>query len=910
MYRRHLVHAAIAALLLAACGGSTPTKTRAGGPPGGGDRGGGTARVGDPTPPRLKLPAGFKPTRNRVHLAIDPAKPDFHGSIEIDGELSTPTSVIWLNAEELRFGHAVARVGDEKLPLEPIPSGNYVALRAPHQLDKGLVTLAIEFDGRFSTTDTFGVFVQEEEGARYVFSQFEADGARQAFPCVDEPWSKVPWQLTLDVPKGLVAVANTLVAREDALDDGTRRVVFAETKPLPSYLVAFGVGPFDVVDAGKTSGGAPIRIIALKGRAKDAAWSAEVTPKIIGILEEYFGTPYPYEKADALAIPATVGFGAMENAGLITYRESLVLIDPKDKSENARRRYVEVAGHELAHQWFGDLVTPAWWDDLWLNESFATWMEEKVMAKFSPAWQRRVPVVVERDEALDADGLVTARRVHQPIESVDDISTAFDSITYAKGASVIRMIEQWVGPEKFRDGVRKYIADHAWKIGSTADFVAAIDATSDLDVTPVFESFIDQGGAPRLTAELRCPAKANRKDKQPPVVALSQERWLPRGGNPPAGKARQWQIPVCVAYGTAKTRQTACTLLREEHAELALEGACPTWFLPNAGARGYYRTSMSRDALDAVMKHGWAQLPPPERILIAGDVDAAVDRGELPVGVSLDLVRLLVRDGSRFAIEEAETIVHTALDVADDAQRTKLHGWIREVFGARARKLGLLPNKGEGIEKEVVRKIVLGLVAEEAGDDSLRKRAVELAKKWRELPDSTQDRVLGTAAIASADVRAQLLEVVRHPGDARAQEHTYQGLGAIRDPELVKQILPVLLEPVVDLKHGQHLLFAYSEDPRTQPVVEAFVREHLEELMKRVPAQGATGGSAKVATVFTHACDAARRDEIEAYVRKHFEKLEGGTRTVAKAVEEMDLCIARRAAMRPELQQWLDARRR
>jgi alanyl aminopeptidase len=644
-----------------------------------------------------------------------------------------------------------------------------------------------------------------------------------------------------------------------------------------------------------------MRIVTPRGRAADAAWAAEVTPKIVAILEDWFGTPYPYEKLDSVSIPMTSSFGAMENAGMITYRETRILIDPEDPGEDAKRRYAKLAAHELAHQWFGDLVTPAWWDDLWLNEAFATWMEEKAMAMFSPAWGLRVPVVVERDEALHADGLVSARRIRQPIASRDDIATAFDGITYDKGAAVIRMFEAWVGADAFQTGVRAYLAKHAGGVATSADFLAAIDGASDLDVTPAFSGFLDQAGAPRVGATMRCDGK-----KGPAVITLTQDRWLPRGSTPPAGEpVPSWTIPVCIAHGAAKTRQKTCTVLSGASAEIRIEGTCPTWFLPNADGKGYYRMGLDAAALDDLLDNGWKQILPHERVLLAGDVRAAVMRGELPIGAELDLVSRLVRDGSRHAIEMAVRIARDALAVAADGSRARLETWVLDRFGGRARKLGFKPDKGDGLDEELIRDALLPLVTEVARHDKLLDRAVELAGDWRTLPASSRADVLRAAVQTSAKVRKELLAAALAPADQAEAKDVFDALGAITDPDEAKAALAVLLDPAVDLKQGRLLLHGLADDPRTQPVAEAFLREHLAALLARMPA----GKAADLVEVVTASCDAGKRADAATWARDHIEPLDGGVRTSAQALEQMDQCIARRAAMGPELEAWLEDRR-
>ena len=397
------------------------------------------APAGD-EPPALRLPRAFVPSAYSAKLAIDPNKPTFEGAIAIDGTIGAATSVIWLHGYHLAIHAATASRGGATVALAVTPRGEeLLELRAATPLEPGAWQLALAYTGEIDPVVTLGAFKETAGGRAYVYTQLESIGARRVFPCLDEPDSKVPWQLTLDVPKGDLAVANTTPVHDAALPDGGHRVEFAPTKPLPSYLVAFGVGPFDVVPAGQTQSGVPVRIVVPKGRAADAAYAAQVTAHIVDLLEDWFGIPYAFGKVDLLAIPLTSGFGAMENAGLVTFAENLVLIEPHHPSWRRRAAFVRVAAHELAHQWFGDLVTTAWWDDIWLNEGFANWMETKITAAFEPSWHAELQDVKMRDEAQQADSLVTARQIRQPIENENDILNSFDGITYDKGASVLRM---------------------------------------------------------------------------------------------------------------------------------------------------------------------------------------------------------------------------------------------------------------------------------------------------------------------------------------------------------------------------------------------------------------------------------------------------------------------------------------
>src|SRR5262245_39457784 len=394
------------------------------------------ARAPEVEAPGLRLPRTVLPLRNRVELRIDPAQEEFTGRIEIDARVAAPTALFWLNAERLRIERAEVTVGTERWPLEVLARPErVVGLRAERPLPAGEVRVAIDYAGKIDAVETLGVFRQREGERWYAFTQFEPLAARRAFPCFDEPDSKVPWQLVLEIPEDLTAVSNTPLLAREATGRGTQRVTFAETPPLPSYLIGFGVGPFEIVPIGTSAGGAEVRAIVPAGRSRDAKFAAETALPVLARLEDYFGTPYPFAKLDLLAIPLTAGFGAMEHPGMITFSARLLLARPEDFTIRFQRSFTHVLAHELAHQWFGNLVTPAWWDDIWLNESFASWLDDKLIGAWKPEWDRGVDLVERRDGAMQSDALASARRIREPIESDDDVYAAFDGITYAKGAS-------------------------------------------------------------------------------------------------------------------------------------------------------------------------------------------------------------------------------------------------------------------------------------------------------------------------------------------------------------------------------------------------------------------------------------------------------------------------------------------
>ena len=853
----------------------------------------------EPPQPTLRLPRNFVPTGYTATLGIDPAAAGFDGAIAITGEIAERSSVIWLHGRQLAIKRAVAVRGGAEVALTATPRGeDLLELRAQVPLDRGTWTLALDYTGAFDALNTAGAFKQIVRGAPYIYSQFEALFARRVFPCLDEPDSKVPWQLTLDVPADQVAVSNTPIVHEEARAGGKRRVTFARTKRLPSYLIAFGVGPFDVVDAGKTRRGTPVRIVTMKGRAGEAVWAAQTSARLIDLEEEFFGSPYPYEKMDMLAIPVTVGFGAMENAGLITFTETLMLFESRHAARGHEHDWIRVAAHELAHQWFGDLVTTAWWDDIWLNEGFANWVEAKIAARFTPSWHEEVGEVSGRANALQDDSLVSARQVRQPIVTSDDIVNAFDGITYDKGAAVLNMFEGYLTPDVFQRGIRTYIADHAFGNATSGEFAAAISKAAGVDVNAAFATFLDQPGAPELTAAVVCD-----RDR-PPRLQLTQQRYVPPG-SPPAPATRAWIVPVCAVYDRGGKRGEACGMLSAATGELELPApSCPRWVMPNLGGRGYYRTAYTAAQATALRDQGWSQLQPTERRAVFIDTASAATIGKLPLSLALSFVPGQLAAGDRFSIRGALDLPIGLRPFVPDELRPRYEAWLRTMFGPAAHRVGLSSRDSDSLDVENARDLLVYAVAGLGRDPALGAEAVQLSEHWRDLPQGIRQSVIALAARTGPGVFDRLFKDVFGEDDRGRRADLIHGLGSVRDAKHEAAMLGLLLDDRVDIRDTMFLFFDIEEEPN-RVVAQRYFQDHQAALLKRIPTEGPTTGQAWLASVFTASCSADRRAEIVDYVNRTFAGMPGGARAVQQAIEGMSQCIAQRAVLEPEIRSWL-----
>ena len=846
--------------------------------------------------PTLRLPKNFVPKSYAVRLDVDPSKTGFDGSIAITGVIDRLSSVIWLHGYHLQIRRATATKGSSEVVVTVTSRGeDLLELRPQTPLDPGEWTLMMDYAGELDVSSTSGAFKQVVQGDAYVYTQLEAVYARRVFPCVDEPDSKVPWKLTLDVPAKLVAVSNTPISSEAPIAGDKRRVEFAQTKPLPSYLISFGVGPFDIVDGGKTKGGTPVRILTLAKRGAEGAYAAKTTAKILELTEEWFGSPYPYEKLDMLSIPITVGFGAMENAGLITWSETLMLIDPKSGSKARQNTWIVVAAHEIAHQWFGNLVTMVYWDDIWLNEGFANWMETKTAAKFEPATHDENRELEQRNSALDADSLITARQIRQPIKTVDDILTVFDSITYNKGASVLRMFEQYVGPAAFQKGVRDYLASKAFGNATSADFAAAISKAANKDVAPAFATFLDQAGAPELVVGQTCGAT--------PKITFEQRRYLPAGAAR-ATATKPWIIPVCVTYEKQGKRAEACTLVDQPTVQMDIAGPCPRWVMPNTNGAGYYRVAYTAAQLTVLRDDAWPELTWNERRAIYNDVVVASSQGKVPLMLALSFVPKMLVGSDRFTLPPAIYFPAGFDNWVPNELRPKFEYYLRTMFGPGALAAGLAPRDTDTLDIEDTRAALVGTVAWTARDPKLVEQAVALAEKWRELPQSTRGLILGIAVDAKPELFSKILKDVRTEPDRNRREEMYGALGSVRDTKRQADALALILDPKLDIRETLGMLFDGSREDNGA-VTRQFWKDHDKEILARLPKAGTTEPLAGYAYLFTNACRADKRDETIAYVRKEFAPLPGGTRVVDQAIESMEQCIAKRAVLEPELRGWL-----
>jgi alanyl aminopeptidase len=850
-----------------------------------------------PPPPALgfRMPDDARPIAYRVTLILDPAKDDVAGEGEIDLERGAG-DVVYLRAHELTVSTAsMAPPSGGAIPLEIIKVDDHTVAFRPADptthLPSGATTLRLTWTARVSHGDSMGIFGQKTDGLPYLYTQFEPLGARRAFPSFDEPAFKVPWQLTLVVPKGQVALSNTPV--ESQTDDGAvTRVVFAPTPPLPSYLIAFAVGPFELLDAGTSKSGAPIRVAVPKGHAAEATIPVEDTAPILALLEDYFGTPFPYAKLDLVPIPDTIGFGAMENAGMITYNAGYLLSKPDERTYRDRRSYAYTAAHEMAHQWFGDLVTMVWWDDLWLNEAFASWMGDRIVHAWKPEWNTDVGNVASKSGVMSSDSRETTRRIREPVANENDVEDAFDGITYTKGQMVIEMIERWLGPDVFQTGVRRYLDQHKHGSATYADLLAALKEASGRDVAVVADDFIDHAGVPFVSFTLVC-------DKaKPPRLELTQRRFVPFASTLDTNRA--WHIPIAVRWKAGKQlgRTTAVLAGATGTIELAGATACPDWVMPNADGVGYYRWSLAGAAFDKLRaRKVFRALPATERLEVANVVSALVTAGELPFRRSVEIAITLIDDPERRVRQLALGTGSGWNDWLPAVVVPRYRAWVKKTYGPLARRVGFAIGKGESDDDKAMRSTILWRMAADADDAATQKQAIRLTWKWLDDRTAVAPEMVGTVMSMAAyagdpKLYARFLAEARkaHAKNDKPERERFLGaLAGFRDPELAARTRAMMLEDEFPSLETSGFLYAGTGTPEGREAAWKFLVDNYDKIHGRMPREYRSG-----LIYLGGDCSKAGLERTIAFFKDRTPGELQGPRTYSSFVEGQTLCIARR----------------
>ncbi len=496
---------------------------------------------------------------------------------------------------------AVPRRYSIELTVDPDrDGGEFLGIELETPAGPGRAVLTLRYQAPLAGKAVIGPYRLKFENRWYVFTTFTPNGARDAFPCFDQPRFKTPWEFTIRVKRDLQAFTNSKAVREINEPGGMKRVEFAATEPLPSEVVAFAVGPFDILDSGETGRGrTPIRIVAPSGHAAEGEEAGRATTDVLWRIERYTGIPYPYDKLDHVAVPE-MPFGAVENAGLITYRMRSLLFAPGKATPTQQRAVRAVEAREIAHQWFGDFVTQAVWEDVWLSEGFATWLSAKIMDEDQPASRKHLSAVAARDRIMATDAGPKTRPVRLLLNSRESLKDVYSQFVYQKGAAVLNMLEGWLGEDKVQTGLRVYLNDHRFGNATTGDLAGALRLASQTDPYDVMHDFLDQAGVPVVRSEIHC-----------------EPGTLPRIVFEQTNTTKHWDVPVCWKSNASAN----CTVVdTRRQVELGPMASCPVWVYTNANGSGYYRTAWDARQLATLADRALGSLTAAERLTLVFDI--------------------------------------------------------------------------------------------------------------------------------------------------------------------------------------------------------------------------------------------------------------------------------------------------
>ncbi len=844
--------------------------------------------------PLGRLSDAARPTGYRIDLTVDPAQPRFRGHAEIDTRVARATRSLFLHGNDLTVARVAARVGARTIAArytQVDPSG-VVRLDFDGELPAGTVTLTFDYDAPFMTggEGLYRVKVGEEW---YAWTQFEPIDARRMFPSFDEPGFKTPFTLSITAPNGQRVFANTPETGQTAAGNGMTSHKFAPSKPLPTYLVAIAVGAFDVMPGDAPANAVrkealPYRVIATKGQAARLKLAASEGPKILALHEDYFGTRYPYEKLDQIASP--VMGGAMENAGLVTYNDTLLLLSP-DAPASQRRSFGMVVAHELAHQWFGDLVTPTWWTDIWLNESFAEWAGNRVGELWQPGLGTEVAQLAEALSAMDTDSQSVGRPIRQEITRNDQIASAFDSITYQKGGQMLTMVERYLGPDRFRAGVRYHLDRFRYGNANADDFFASMaKGSGDSGVVPIFRSFVEQTGVPVIS--IRQDGAGWR---------IAQRRYRPIGVA--AVAPQTWNVPVCARQGEVRS----CTLLTAAQGTLALNGAGAA--IPNADGAGYWRYSLD-DAGWQTLMAGAAALPAREAMAAADSLWADFAAGGAGFARVVAGARVLAQHRERSATLLLPSAIggveRLGLSSAGNAGLRRLAAELSlprlTALGALTLRSGAYATEESG--QSQLRQSLVSYAAFVAKDAAIRRQLADAAQAAIDGDTRALDTGYRTMAmiVAVQDHGVAFMDALRTAliasSDPLFRQQAVYALGSADATATVARALALREDAALQSSERNSIMRVLTESPAGRDAVFALMSRDFDRVANTVP----SFGRARLPLLFAGYCTADKAAAVDALFRPKLAVLGGGELELGQTLDGIRQCVALKAAKGAEIE--------
>ena len=846
------------------------------------------------TPPRGRLPDGVRPQAYRLNLELDPRRDDFSGNVEIDIELDNPSTRIWMHGEGLDVTAATAVLADgtegaasyEESPVTGVSKVTFV-----DQLPAGTFTLRLQYRASFNRK-LAGLFKVVEQGESYALAKSESIQARKFLPGFDEPGLKATYDITLTIPAGYTAIGNSPEMDRKPAVEGMETVTFATTRPMPTYLLSLAVGPFDTVERAAIPPNEyrdrpiPLRGFSRKGRGGDMNYVLDITPRMVEIFERELQRPYPFEKLDIVAAPQWPS-GATELSAAITYREQSILVGD-DPAPGARLALLGVHSHELSHMWFGNLVTPPWWDDLWLKEGFATWSEPVVLTLFEPEGGHDVDAIATSISAMQLDSLASTRAIREPIADNDEIRNAYDAITYSKSLGVIHMVDHYFGAEQFRPALGRYIESFADGVADSPDFYRVIgQETGTPALTETFRSFIEQKGVPQLDVTLQCDGGAQ------PMLTIEQSRYKPQG-SPITEAAQRWTIPVCIRSDTGADQ---CLMLTEALQSVALQGTqCPQWVMPNAGGSGYYRWSLASAQWQSLIRN-FSVFTPVEALSIIDSAFAAFEAGTLSASILLQVVQQSAQASQRQVILAPLSYLRkyrrNYLTVADEPAFLQ---FARTLYGpVLAGTAGSLNSDEQLLHSELT-----SFMALTAKDPSSRQQLRKSAYAFtgfggnRDADALDSDQYLAALIVAvqdgGAEFLAHLLTVRTELDDPRFESTSASAIGRTTDAALLSTARELAFSEQLGPRETFSLVSNSMIEPGLREQNWQWLQGNFAAIVGKVPDQWRRF-TPRFGNVF---CSADKLAEVRRLFERNGNLVPGHQRSLAQTEEQIQLCMALR----------------
>jgi aminopeptidase N len=844
-----------------------------------------------------KLPKTVVPVHYAIELTPDLKQLTLDGSEVVDIEVREPTARFTLNALNMTLDNAVIDDGAQRAEIALDATAETATLTFPQPLAAGAHRLRIGFSARINSfaQGLFFVDYPTAEGVkRMLSSQLEPADARRVFPCWDEPAFKASFALTVTVPSAFMAVSNTPIAHEEAVAPDLKRVAFAPTPKMSSYLFVLTTGELERLTA--QADATTVGIVTTKGKSEYGRFALENAVKLLGFYNDYFGVKYPLPKLDLIALPGGFG-GAMENWGGITFFESRLLFDPATNAESAKRAIFSILAHEMAHQWFGDLVTMGWWDNLWLNEGFASWMQEKAAEHFYPQWQIWLNGYGQKQYAMSLDARRTSHPIQQRVADQSEAMTAFDGITYNKGQALIRMLENYLGKQAFRAGIRNYMAAHGYGNITTADLWQALEAAAGKPVKGIAASFTEQDGVPLIIAETDCDGAAQR-------LSLRQDRFVIAPASTDDGKIlapQSWQVPI--ELGPLNVKQPPQTLLLEGSAEIAA-GSCGEPIKVNLGDIGYYRVEYGPHEL-ATLTKSLAAMTPEDRVNFLGDRWALVLAGRAELPSYLELIDR-ISAGDRRAVWDQVINALASLNrlARGRPERPALQAYARAQLRPLLDRLGWDTTDPDNDEELLLRGRLIQALGDLGDGDIIaeaRRRFAGFVQNPQSLPAALRDAVTHVVGItadrASYDT---LLALARKSTVTTDRVRYYYAAASAHDASLARASLALTLTdelPSTILGGVINMVASSGEQPE---LAWDFVQNNLDALSAK---QGPSFRDTFIPQLMTNFSDEAYAGELA-----HFRPAlatSGGRVMVARSLETIAIAADRKARALPAFDGWI-----